>query len=318
MSTIARPPYDPELQAALDLMPKAPPFSSELLPIIRATPMTAPVGTVIAGHEVEVEDHEVIASDGATIIVSTMRRIDHTRTNGPAAFHIHGGGMVIGDRWTGAEALLHYVEAYDAVVATVEYRLAPEFADPIPVEDCYSGLTWFASQGEQLGFDPTRIMVFGGSAGGGLSAGTVLLARDRRGPHVAAQLLMCAMLDDRNSTVSTRQYEGIGIWDRGDNRFGWSSLLGDRVGTDDVSIYAAPARATDLSGLPPAYLDVGSAEVFRDEVVAYASKIWEAGGEAELHVWNGGFHGYEVVATAAVSITTAQTREAWVRRHLGF
>ncbi|MDO9396463.1 MAG: alpha/beta hydrolase fold domain-containing protein, partial [Herbiconiux sp.] len=165
--------------------------------------------------------------------------------------------------------------------------------------------------------DPARIMVAGSSAGGGLCAATVLRARDQGGPPVAAQLLLSPMLDDRDRSVSTLQFDGTGGWDRQANRFGWASLLGDRAGSEDVSPYAAPARATDLSGLPPTYLDVGSAEVFRDEVVAFASAIWAAGGQAELHVFDGGFHGYESVAAADVSIRTGRSREAWIRHHLG-
>ena len=133
----------------------------------------------------------------------------------------------------------------------------------------------------------------------------------------AAMLLMWPMLDDRNDTASARQVDGAGIWDRTSNQTGWTALLGERRGTDDVSIYAAPARATDLAGLPPAYVEAGSVEVFRDEAVAFANRLWEAGGSAELHIWSGGFHGFQgVVPTAAVSQRAIQTREAWVRRLL--
>jgi acetyl esterase/lipase len=125
------------------------------------------------------------------------------------------------------------------------------------------------------------------------------------------------MLDDRDDSRSAHEVDGVGIWDRTSNRTGWTALLGDRRGTDDVSIAAAPACATDLSGLPPTYLDVGSAEVFRDEVVAFARGIWAAGGIAELHVWPGGFHGFQgIVPTAALSRAAVQARETWVRRIL--
>ena len=125
------------------------------------------------------------------------------------------------------------------------------------------------------------------------------LARDRGGPALIGQFLMCPMLDDRNETVSSHQYVGTGVWDRGSNDPGWTVLLGDRRGTADVSIYASPARATDLSGLPPAFIDVGSAEVFRAEDVAYATQIWADGGVAELHVWPGGFHGFQLMGEDA-------------------
>jgi acetyl esterase/lipase len=187
----------------------------------------------------------------------------------------------------------------------------------VPLEDCYAGLEWFTGRADVFGFDPRRVLIGGQSSGGGLSAGTTLLARDRGRPMPAAMLLMWPMLDDRNETVSAQQIDGVGIWDHTSNQTGWMALLGDRRGTADVSIYAAPARATDLSGLPPAYIEAGSVEVFRDEAVALASGIWRAGGSAELHVWAGGFHGFQtIVPTAAVSRTAMRTRESWVRRVL--
>ena len=125
------------------------------------------------------------------------------------------------------------------------------------------------------------------------------------------------MLDDRDATVSSAQIDGVGLWDRQSNRMGWTCLLGERRGTDEVSIYAAPARATDLSGLPPAFIDCGSAEVFRDEDVAYASALWAAGVQAELHVWPGGFHGFDMVAPdSALSKAMLAARRAWVARLL--
>jgi acetyl esterase/lipase len=125
------------------------------------------------------------------------------------------------------------------------------------------------------------------------------------------------MIDDRNDTVSSQQIEGVGVWDRTSNLTGWTALLGDRRGGDDVSIYAAPARATDLAGLPPAFIDVGSAEVFRDEAVAYAGAIWAAGGEAELHVWAGGFHGFNALAPGTdLAVAANRARDDWLARLL--
>lgn len=132
-----------------------------------------------------------------------------------------------------------------------------------------------------------------------------------------AEVLDYPMLDDRDATNSTLQFSGFGLWDRETNAFGWSSLLGDHANGADVSIYAAPARATNLGGLPPTFLDVGSAEVFRDETIEYAQKIWAAGGQAELHVYEGGFHGYEFLAASTeISTRTVAARESWVHRYL--
>ncbi len=171
----------------------------------------------------------------------------------------------------------------------------------------------------ELNIDPERIVLGGASAGGGLAAAVSLMARDRTGPAILAQLLLSPMLDDRNDSPSARQMRGLGIWDSSSNETGWNALLGDGVrGGPDVSAYAAPSRAADLSGLPSAFVDVGSAETFRDEDVTYASRMWQAGCDVELHVWPGGFHGFDVVVPDAVlSRDAVAARSAWLRRQLG-
>ena len=237
---------------------------------------------------------------------------------GPGLFYIHGGGMIMRDRFTDIQTVLPWVRQFDAVGVTVEYRLAPEHPDPVPVEDSYAGLLWTAAHADELGFDGERLVVVGGSAGGGLAAGVTLLARDRRGPRPLGSMLFYPMLDDRNQTVSSRQYVDTGTWSRGTNDIGWDALLGERRLTDQVSIYAAPIRAADLSGLPPTFVDCGSAEVFRDEDIAYASGIWKDGGVCELHVWPGAWHGPEtVVPDASVSRAMVAARTGWLRRLLG-
>ncbi|HEY4455490.1 MAG TPA: alpha/beta hydrolase [Pseudonocardiaceae bacterium] len=230
-------------------------------------------------------------------------------------YNIHGGGMIGGDAHIGLPNYLAMADELGVALVSVDYRLAPEHPHPGPVEDCYAGLVWTVEHAEELGIDPDRIVVMGGSAGGGLAAATALLARDRGGPALIGQLLACPMLDDRNESYSARQMAGLGVWDQAANGFGWTALLGDAAGGPDVSPYAAPARATDLSGLPPAFIDVGSAETFRDESVAYASRIWQAGGSAELHVWPGGFHGFSgAVPQAAVSQAATAAPRNWLRR----
>jgi acetyl esterase/lipase len=226
--------------------------------------------------------------------------------------------MVLGDRRLGLNEVLDLADPLHLAVVSVEYRLAPEHPDPAPVEDCYAGLAWISRHAAELGIDPGGIVVCGRSAGAGLAAGSALLARDRGGPALLGQLLDYPMLDDRDDTVSSVQIDGIGVWDRTSNRTGWDALLGSRRGADDVSSYAAPARESDLSGLPPAYIAVGSADVLRDECVAYASRIWQCGGVAELHVWPGGFHAFDVIAPqAALSRSAIQTRSDWLRRLMG-
>ncbi|GAB3886503.1 hypothetical protein GCM10029964_050900 [Kibdelosporangium lantanae] len=225
--------------------------------------------------------------------------------------------MILGNRFFGVDGLIEDVLRFNAVGVSVEYRLAPEHPAPAGVEDCYAGLVWLAEHAGELGVDPNRIVVTGASAGGGLSAGVALMARDRGGPAIAGQMLLCPMIDDRNTTVSTRQYDGLGAWDRNNNDTGWDALLGPLRGTEEASPYAVPARAKDVSNLPPAYIDVGAAEIFRDEATEYALRIWATGGQAELHVWAGGYHGFAGFSPdAEVSRAATRARLSWLRRVL--
>ncbi|MFD0273972.1 alpha/beta hydrolase [Kitasatospora sp. NPDC127111] len=236
----------------------------------------------------------------------------------PVLYYLHGGGMVMGNAWSVLPRLLReWALPLRLAVLSVEYRLAPRAQYPGPVEDCYAGLVWAAEHAAGLGLDADRILIGGKSAGGGLAAALALLTRDLGGPAPIGQLLLSPMLDDRNDTFSSHQLAGHDTWDRTSNATAWRAALGDRYGATDLPPYAAPARATDLSGLPPAYLDVGSAETFRDEAVAYADAIWRAGGEAELHVWPGAFHGFDTLAPqAALSQDARDARTRWLRRTL--
>ena len=144
------------------------------------------------------------------------------------------------------------------MVVSVEYRLAPEHPHPAPLEDCFAALQWIAASTQELGVDTARIAVGGSSAGGGLAAATALLARDRGGPALCFQLLIYPMLDDRNVTPSALEFDDILSWSRQHNLSGWTALLGEQPRGDNVSEYAAPARASDLSALPPAIIQVGS------------------------------------------------------------
>jgi hypothetical protein len=194
-------------------------------------------------------------------------------------------------------------------------RVGPENPHPAQAEDAYAGLVWIAEHADELGIDRNLILVMGKSGGGGVAAGTALMARDRGGPALAHQLLIYPMLDDREVTVSSK-FEGV-LWDRTSNRTGWTALLGDAAGGPDVSSYAAPARAQDLRGLPPAYLETGSSEVFRDEILGYASRLAEAGVPMEVHSWAGGFHSFEISAPEAeISRAALAARTSYVRRAL--
>jgi acetyl esterase/lipase len=317
------PPFDPELEPALAELSSrgGMVLSMEMIPAIRQAPSPFPVPTLAdleRGGAFEVSERLVPGPAGAPDVSLLICR--PTAVAAPAAclYFIHGGGMIMGDnRGGGFPGALAHAEKLGAAVVSVEYRLAPETPHPGPVEDCYAGLVAAVEQADELGLDPARVIVGGASAGGGLAAAVALLARDRGGPALLAQLLLCPMLDDRNETPSSYQMAGLGIWDRGANELGWTALLGAARGGPDVSPYAAPARATDLSGLPPAFIDVGSAETFRDEDVAYATRIWQAGGRAELHVWPGGFHGFTgMVPDAALSKAATAAQQTWLRRIL--
>jgi acetyl esterase/lipase len=316
------PPFDPELAAALAVVAEhiPPVFTLDLLPSLRGPNSLMPAPTdedLSRGGAFEITERQVPGPAGAPDISLLICRPTGVTTPTAALYNIHGGGMIIGDRRTGLAPMLEWAEELGAAVVSVEYRLAPETPHPGPVEDCYAGLVWTAAHAGELGIDQERIVVAGASAGGGLAAAVALLARDRGGPALAAQLLLCPMLDDRNDTPSARQMAGRGVWDQGSNEVGWTALLGAARGGPDVSPYAAPARATDLSGLPPAFIDVGSAETFRDEAVTYASRIWQAGGVAELHVWPGGFHGFALMAPqAAISRAAAAAPRDWLHRVL--
>jgi acetyl esterase/lipase len=317
------PPFDPELAAALELINGmiSPGLTLDEIAEVRQGPgiqMLADLDLTMGGT-FEVEDRQVPGPQGEPdISLLICRPAAEPAGRRPVIYHVHGGGMVIGTNRVGVDVPLAWAQALDAVVVSVEYRLAPEHPHPAPVEDVYAGLLWTADHAAEIGADPERIVIAGASAGGGLCAALALLTRDRKGPQPIGQVLMCPMLDDRNDTPSTYQMAGLGVWDRTANETGWTALLGSRRGGPDVPAYAAPARAEDLTGLPPAFLDVGSAETFRDEVVAYASRIWQAGGVAELHVWPGGFHGFDGFAPqAAVSQAARGAQVAWLRRLLG-
>jgi acetyl esterase/lipase len=315
--TVGRPGLDPELESLLQQLPQAPALDAETLEQIRPYAVGA-VETALAGLEVERRDVVVASADGVEIGLTVLSPagLDVAAVAAPCVYWVHGGGMVMGDRFSQIDIPLEWLVRFGAVVVTVDYRLAPEWTGPTLVEDCYAGLTWVAEHATELGVDPDRLVIAGVSAGGGLAAGCALLARDRSGPALAGQVLVCPMLDHRNDTVSSHQYDRPGVWSRDANAFGWSSVLAGATGTD-VSGYVSPARAADLAGLPATYVDVGSAEVFRDEDVAYARRIWEAGGQAELHVWAGGFHGFDAMfPDTRVSATARRTRSEWLDRLL--
>lgn len=218
----------------------------------------------------------------------------------PGVLHFHGGGFIIGTADMFDANCEEIVKEVNCVVISVDYRLAPEHPFPAPVEDCYAALKWFSENAAELGVDPSRIAVSGGSAGGGLTAAISLLSRDRKGPSIAFQMPNYPMIDDRCITSSNNEITDERIFNGKSNQQAWDMYLGNKDG--EVSQYAAPARATDLSGLPPTYTCVGELDPFRDETIEYVARLTKAGVPVEFHLYPGCFHGFEgFVPTAEIS-----------------
>ncbi len=212
----------------------------------------------------------------------------------PGILYIHGGGYIVGTPETTDFSCIHMVQEIGCVVVSVDYRLAPETPYPGPLEDCYAALKWFAENAAELGVDKSRIAVAGGSAGGGLTAALCLLARDRKGPAIVFQAPLYPMIDDRNITPSSHEFLDSRFWNRAKNEFGWEAYLGPLYKRENVPYYAAPARAADLSGLPPVYTCVGELDLFRDETIEYCTRLMQASVSVELHVYPGCYHGFDM------------------------
>ena len=244
------------------------------------------------GPDVSYQTLEVETDDGETL---EMRWYTRSGTpTGSAVVYAHGGGMLSGTIEFYDPVVSWYVQATGVPFLTVEYRLAPEVTGTTPARDVFAGVRWLASHAEDLGIDPERIAIMGDSAGGGIAAGVAILARDAS-VSLARQILVFPMLDDRTIEPDATLVASAS-WGYDDNYTGWHALLGGDLGTDRVSPYAAPARNDDFRHLPPAYIEVGSLDIFRDESVDYARRLWAAGVEAELHVLPGAPHGHDWLA----------------------
>ncbi|GHA08787.1 alpha/beta hydrolase [Streptomyces tauricus] len=257
-------------------------------PIIGAASAAQPVPA-----DVTTTEYHAIADDGTKI---TMRWYAKTDTPaGPAALFFHGGGYIFGhiDLFDGPVA--RYVSASGVPMLSVEYRRAPEHPFPTPAEDAYTALRWLHEHAGELGVDPSRIGVMGDSAGGGLAAALTILARERGGPSIARQILLMPMLDDRTAAPDPH-IEPYLLWSYDDSRTAWPALLGDAAGGPDVPATAAPARLEDATGLPPAYIEVGQLDVFRDEDLSYALKLSRAGVPVEFHLHPGVPHEFDSIA----------------------
>jgi len=263
------------------------------------------------------EDHHLPAEDGAPDVLVRVYRPVAGPESAPALLWIHGGGYVLGSIEEDDPMASHLAESIPCVVVSVEYRLSPEHPFPCSLDDCYTALTWLATNSNQLGIDDTRIAIGGVSAGGGLAAGLALLARDRGEVDVVFQLLVYPMLDDCNVDQTGDGLVDSFVWTRENNFMGWEAYLGRTPGGEGVSPYASAARSDDLAGLPPAYIPVGELDLFLNENIDYGRRLIEAGVAAEIHVYPGAYHGFDLLGPeAAVSQQSARDRDEALRRAL--
>ena len=308
---------DSEVLPALDLLPKFD-FSLELLPLIRTgindqlatfTPIGDPPTDAVAQGR-----------DGAPAVPLLVYNPPSKNRSRAAILHLHGGGMIIGSAAMSKTTFTTLAPELDVVVVSVEYRLAPENPFPGPQEDCYTGLAWLVANASALGVDPQRIAVMGESAGGGLAAALAQMVRDRGEYALTAQILVYPMLDHRTGG-SECQYRnpvtGEFVWTHASNRFGWDSLQGDYSIDDDRVGWFSPARAADLSGLPPALISVGTLDLFFDEDMDYARRLSAAGIACEFHAYPGCFHAFNMMESARVSQQFRADLIAGMKRLLG-
>jgi acetyl esterase/lipase len=295
---------DPEIAKHLVEMPSFD-FSADTLPTMRQgtdfQPETAP-GVSRAELSTELGD----------VCLTVLRPVGAV-CELPALYWMHGGGMVIGNRYMDDARLIEWCQSLFCVCVSVEYRLAPESPYPAPLDDCENGLRYIFDHAGDLQIDPKRIGIGGRSAGGGLAAGLALRLRGDTAAPLAFQYLEYPMLDDRGLTPSSR-LGGLPMWSRASNTFGWRSYLGDRYGTEDTPEEAAPARATELHGLPPTFINVGTVDCLRDESIDYAARLCRADVPTELHVYAGAIHGFDLFSGCAVTRTAARDSASWLAR----
>ncbi|MEQ2525207.1 alpha/beta hydrolase [Bacillaceae bacterium CLA-AA-H227] len=290
---------DPELRETLELFPPLALDANNMGTIRKMMEESNSLVEVSVDEAVTISNQIIPGpDDNPSLRVRIYQPKDKTGTL-PGLLWIHGGGYVLGTADDNDVLCQRFVTDANCVVVSVDYRLAPEHPYPAPLEDCYTALAWFSNTAEELGVDATRIGIAGASAGGGLTAALSLLARDRKGPEICFQMPLYPMIDDRNNTPSSLEITGNLIWNHDLNEKGWSMYLDGQNGTDNVSPYAAPARATDLSGLPFTYTCVGQLDPFRDETIDYVTRLAQSGVDVEFHLYPGAHHGFELITTNA-------------------
>ena len=292
---------DREIAPIIDLFPRV---ELDSAPIAEIRARAAQSYSILPPPVIAPEEIMVPSIHGGPDIPVFLYRPAETRTGGGAILHIHGGGMVMGSVKQMQAGPAAMAAMAGVSVVSVEYRLAPEHPFPAPQEDCHSALTWLAGQADDLGFDASRIVVAGESAGGGLAASLAIMARDLGGPAIAGQLLTYPMLDHRtggDACPYRNPTTGEFIWTRASNRFGWRALQGDYKADDARRGWFSPSLADDLTGLPPAYIATGSLDLFFDENLDYARRLTAAGVPVDLHSYAGAIHAFNAIPDAALS-----------------
>ncbi|MBB6118571.1 alpha/beta hydrolase [Nocardiopsis algeriensis] len=243
-------------------------------------------------QDLVIEDLTVPGAEGAPPVGLRVYRPRSLARPAPALLWAHGGGYVMGSPVQDEAGSIAFARELGITVVSLRYRLAPQHPAPAALEDAYSALVWVSGNAEELLVDPRRIAIGGASAGGGLAAALALLCHDRGGPDPVFQLLVYPMLDDRTVLRTDMDTSGVRLWSPANNRYAWGAYLGRAPGGEGISPYAAPARREDLGGLPPAWIGVGTADLFHDEDTVYAERLRAAGVPCELTVVPGAFHGF--------------------------
>ncbi len=309
---------DWELRHFIDVFPDASLYTAETLSEARAAIKALELAdrSELDGFPVASRTQKLVLSEDKEIKVVIHEPVATSTKLRPVIFHCHGGGFVAGSAWLASSKYREIAATLDCVVVSVDYRLAPEAKFPSQIEDGYAALQWLSDKAKELNIDSQRIVLEGDSAGGGLAASLALLARDRGEIKIVHQHLLYPMLDDRTCISSPHPFAGKHVWNRDANMFGWTALLGQTPGGRDVSQYAAAARAEDLSGLPSTFIMIGAVDLFIDENLEYARRLIRAGVPTELHVYPGGFHGFDAVPRAKLSETARRDSMAALTKAL--
>ncbi len=298
---------DSELARALDAVPKGPAGIYDLSDIDGTREAVrrqakAMVGDMLDDPSISVDVLHAARPDGSLLALRCFTPGQDKPL--PALLWFQGGGQILGFAVPEDPFLKRISSQTGCIVASVDYRLAPEHRAPAAAGDGALAYDWLRGEAAPLGIDRERIGIAGASGGGGIAAATALILRDRNAAPPLFLSLSYPMLDDRNATHSAHEITDIGVWDRSANLLAWQAILGDSAGTDAVSQHQAAARADDLSGLPPAFVAVGDLDVFRDEALDFARRLVADGVAVELHLFPGAFHAWGLFAPEAAMTET--------------